>query len=72
GALLGMLSPFSKRRINLTRIESRPSKKKAWDYYFFVDLEGHIKTPAVEAAIKELSGRCRHLAVLGSYPAAEV
>ena len=71
GALLGMLEPFSKRGINMTRIESRPSKKKAWDYYFFVDLEGHISDPAVKAAVDELAGRCRHLEVLGSYPVAE-
>jgi chorismate mutase/prephenate dehydratase len=71
GALHGMLEPFSRRGINLTRIESRPSKKKAWDYYFFVDLEGHLEDPAVREAVDELSGRCRHLEVLGSYPAAE-
>ncbi|MEW6101204.1 MAG: prephenate dehydratase, partial [Candidatus Omnitrophota bacterium] len=41
GALHDMLMPFKKHKINLTKIESRPSKKKAWDYYFFVDLEGH-------------------------------
>ena len=71
GALQGMLEPFSQRGINLTRIESRPSKRKAWDYYFFVDLEGHLEDPPVKAAIEELAGRCRHLEVLGSYPAAE-
>ena len=43
GALHDMLIPFKKYRINLTKIESRPSKKKAWDYYFFLDLEGHIQ-----------------------------
>jgi chorismate mutase/prephenate dehydratase len=72
GALLGMIEPFSKRGINLTRIESRPSKKKAWDYYFFVDLEGHIEEEKVRAAVDELAGRCRHLEVLGSYPAASL
>jgi len=41
GALHDMLVPFKKYRINLTKIESRPSKKKAWDYYFFVDMDGH-------------------------------
>jgi chorismate mutase / prephenate dehydratase len=71
GALLGMLEPFSKRGLNLTRIESRPSKKKAWDYYFFVDLDGHADDEPVKAAIEELAGRCRHIEVLGSYPAAD-
>jgi len=71
GALQGMLEPFSQRGINLTRIESRPSKKRAWDYYFFADLAGHAEDAPVKAAIEELAGRCRHLEVLGSYPAAE-
>ena len=71
GALYDMLRTFSDRGINLTRIESRPSKKKAWDYYFFVDLVGHSDDPEVGQAIEELSSRCRHLEVLGSYPRAE-
>lgn len=71
GALQGMLEPFSRRGINLTRIESRPSKKKAWDYYFFIDLEGHIADERVKTAVDELAGRCRHLEVLGAYPAAD-
>jgi chorismate mutase / prephenate dehydratase len=68
GALHDMLVPFKKNRINLTKIESRPSKKKAWDYYFFVDLCGHQQEPAVRRAIGELEKKCRFLKVLGSYP----
>ena len=41
GALMRMLEPFSKRSLNLTKIESRPGRRKAWDYYFFVDVLGH-------------------------------
>jgi len=71
GALYNMLSPFKKHGINLTKIESRPSKKKAWDYYFFVDLEGHRDTPRVKKAILELENKCKFLKILGSYPVGE-
>ncbi|MFH0935615.1 MAG: prephenate dehydratase [Candidatus Omnitrophota bacterium] len=71
GALYEMLLPFKKYRINLTRIESRPSKKKAWDYYFFVDLEGHQDNPGIKKALSELDNRCTFLKVLGSYPTGE-
>jgi chorismate mutase / prephenate dehydratase len=71
GALYEMLMPFKKYRINLTRIESRPSKKKAWDYYFFVDLQGHQDNPRIKKALAELENRCTFLKVLGSYPVGE-
>lgn len=71
GALHDMLLPFKKYRINLTKIESRPSKKKIWDYYFFVDLEGHRNQPAVKKALAELENRCTFLKILGSYPVGE-
>lgn len=72
GALYAMLQPFKKYGINLTKIESRPSRRKAWDYYFFVDLEGHCQDEKVEKALKELEKECRHLKVLGSYPLQEM
>ena len=68
GALFKMLEPFRSAGINLTRIESRPSKKRAWDYVFFVDLEGHIDEPRVAQALGDLGGRCKFVSVLGSYP----
>ncbi|MDD4980540.1 MAG: prephenate dehydratase [Candidatus Omnitrophica bacterium] len=71
GALHDMLIPFKKNRINLTKIESRPSKKKAWDYYFFVDLEGHKDDPRIKKALSALENKCRFLKVLGSYPIGE-
>jgi chorismate mutase/prephenate dehydratase len=71
GALHDMLLPFKKNRINLTKIESRPSKKKAWDYYFFVDLEGHYENPKVKKALAQLDSKCKFLKVLGSYPVGE-
>jgi len=71
GALHEMLEPFRKYKVNLNKIESRPSKKKAWDYYFFIDLEGHILEPRIKKAIDELENKCKFLKVLGSYPVGE-
>lgn len=72
GALHDMLVPFKKARINLTKIESRPSKKRAWSYFFFVDFEGHRQDPRVRRVLKALERKCVFFKVLGSYPKAEV
>jgi len=71
GALHDMLMSFKKYRINLTKIESRPSKRKAWDYYFFIDLEGHKDNSNVKKAILDLEKKCKFLKILGSYPVGE-
>ncbi|NQT32376.1 MAG: prephenate dehydratase [Candidatus Omnitrophica bacterium] len=68
GVLHDMLTPFKKAGINLTKIESRPSKKKAWKYYFFLDMEGHCQAPRVEKTLKDLKKKCHFLKILGSYP----
>jgi chorismate mutase/prephenate dehydratase len=68
GALMGLLEPFNKRGLNLTKIESRPSRKRAWDYIFFVDVEGHMSDPKLQAAFKEVKPHVTFLRVLGSYP----
>jgi len=68
GALYKMLKPFARRNINLTKIESRPIKTKAWEYVFFVDLDGHINDRKLKAALGELEGACSFLKILGSYP----
>jgi chorismate mutase/prephenate dehydratase len=70
GALHDTLTPFKKNRINLTKIESRPSKRRHWEYYFFVDLEGHYEDKKVRKALLELKSECLHLKILGSYPIA--
>lgn len=70
GILWRMLEPFSKWGVNLTKIESRPLKKRAWEYIFFLDMEGHIDNEPVRAAINELEPHCKFLKVLGSYPRA--
>ncbi len=67
-----MLEPFAKHGINLTKIESRPSRKKVWEYVFFVDLEGHVEDPDVGEALSELAEMCIFLKVLGSYPRSAV
>ncbi|MGY8655388.1 MAG: prephenate dehydratase [Verrucomicrobiia bacterium] len=68
GALHKALEPFRRRRINMTKIESRPSKRKAWEYFFFVDIDGHEKDTKVANALKSLSDHCSLVKVLGSYP----
>jgi chorismate mutase/prephenate dehydratase len=68
GALYDVLSSFKKHKINLTKIESRPSKKKVWEYYFFVDFEGHKSLPLVQKALGELEKKCIFVKILGSYP----
>ena len=68
GALYEMLEPIRANKINMTKIESRPSKKKAWDYYFFIDMEGHVEDKQVKKTLEEIEGQVRFLKVLGSYP----
>jgi chorismate mutase/prephenate dehydratase len=69
GALYRILEPFVKAGINLTKIESRPAKSRAWEYVIFVDFEGHQETPAVATALREIGERTLYLKILGSYPA---
>ena len=72
GALHGLLQPLFDSKINLTRIESRPSRKKAWEYVFFVDLLGHIDEPEIKQALESISEHCVEMKVLGSYPRGDV
>jgi chorismate mutase/prephenate dehydratase len=72
GALFRMLQPFADNGINLTKIESRPSKKQVWEYVFYVDLEGHGSDPRVQRALEILREECMFLKVLGSYPKARL
>ena len=70
GALYEALAPFREAGLNMTKIESRPSRVKAWEYWFFVDFEGHEEEERVKSALQELARHCEMLTVLGSYPAA--
>lgn len=72
GALYEILQPFRDAKINLTKIESRPSRKKAWEYIFFVDMEGHTEDKKLKNAIEEVKEGCLYLKVLGSYPAGDI
>jgi chorismate mutase/prephenate dehydratase len=67
GALYEVLTPFKKAGMNLTKIESRPSKRKAWEYIFFIDMDGHAQDKKVKKALKEIEKDCIFLKVLGSY-----
>lgn len=69
GALYDLLRPFASYGISMTKIESRPSRRKAWEYIFFVDVEGHIEEERVNKAVEEIKGRCLFMKILGSYPA---
>jgi chorismate mutase / prephenate dehydratase len=68
GALYEMLDPIRKNRVNMTKIESRPSKKRAWDYYFFIDMEGHVSDAKVKKTLSAMETRVKFVKVLGSYP----
>lgn len=68
GALERALHAFSSHGINLSKIESRPSRKKAWDYVFFIDLIGHYADDPVRSALIELKKHCSFVKWLGSYP----
>jgi chorismate mutase/prephenate dehydratase len=70
GALYRLLTPFAKHGINLTRIESRPSRRRKWDYVFFLDAEGHMADPKLSQALADLKEQAPLFKVLGSYPQA--
>lgn len=68
GALLSLLEPFQRLNINLSKIESRPSKRRPWDYLFFIDMERGIKHPDTQKVLEEIKENSVFLKVLGSYP----
>jgi chorismate mutase / prephenate dehydratase len=70
GALVDVLNVFRDAGISLTMITSRPSKKRNWEYYFFVDAEGHAENPTVRQAIEDARQHCIELEILGSFPKA--
>jgi chorismate mutase/prephenate dehydratase len=70
GALHKLLEPFHLHNIDLTRVETRPSRTGAWTYVFFIDFVGHVDDPLISEVMKEVAGRCADLKLLGSYPKA--
>jgi chorismate mutase/prephenate dehydratase len=71
GALYQVLKEFAERNINLTKIESRPTKRKPWEYNFYLDFEGHRNEKTCAKALKELSDKSILVKILGSYPKAK-
>ena len=68
GTLFRVLQVFYEKGINLTKIESRPNKRKPWEYIFFIDFEGHATDPHVAEALSEVKGHVLFVKLLGSYP----
>lgn len=71
GILFRVLGGFAERGLNMTKIESRPSRRRAWEYIFFVDVDGHQRDPVLAEALGAVRGQCESLKVLGSYPKGE-
>lgn len=71
GALFAILGEFAERKINLTKIESRPTKETPWEYNFYVDLDGHIKDKVVNDALEAIKDKTSFIKILGSYRKAE-
>ena len=72
GALHNLLMPLAEVGVDLTKIESRPSRKKAWDYVFFIDLVGHVEDSNIKSALEKIAEHCTELKILGSYPQGDV
>ena len=71
GAVHDLLVPLKKHGVSMTRFESRPAKSGQWEYYFYIDIQGHINQAPVAAALQELQSLCAFYKILGSYPVSE-
>lgn len=71
GAVHDMLVPLKRHGVSMTRFESRPARSGQWEYFFYIDLQGHPSEPNVAAALQDLRGICAFYKVLGSYPLAD-
>jgi chorismate mutase/prephenate dehydratase len=68
GALHTLMGCFARHGVNLSNIQSRPSKRKVWNYYFFVEMDGHSSDSDLQGALEELEQQCQMVKVLGSWP----
>jgi chorismate mutase/prephenate dehydratase len=68
GAVYNMLAPLAKHGVSMTRFESRPARMGSWEYYFYVDVEGHASSDKVASALAELKEKAAFFKILGSYP----
>jgi chorismate mutase/prephenate dehydratase len=66
-----LLVPLKANGVSMTRFESRPAKSGQWEYYFYIDIQGHISQAPVAAALEELKNLCAFYKVLGSYPVSD-
>ena len=71
GAVHDLLVPLKNHGVSMTRFESRPARSGQWEYYFYIDLEGHPSQPNVAGALEELQSLCAFYKLLGSYPVGE-
>jgi chorismate mutase/prephenate dehydratase len=71
GAVHDLLVPLKANGVSMTRFESRPAKSGQWEYYFYIDIAGHISQPPVAAALEQLKNLCAFYKVLGSYPVSD-
>jgi len=72
GVLHDLLDPLARHGVSMTRIESRPSRRKKWDYVFFIDIAGHVEDDNVRDALAEIEQHANLMRVLGAYPKAVV
>jgi chorismate mutase/prephenate dehydratase len=68
GAVYNLLAPLARHGVSMTRFESRPARMGTWEYYFYVDVEGHVQQPSVARALEELKNDAAFFKILGSYP----
>ncbi|MGH6628077.1 MAG: prephenate dehydratase [Burkholderiaceae bacterium] len=71
GAVHDILVPLKEHGVSMTRFESRPARSGQWEYYFYIDVQGHPSQPHVAAALKDLQGLCAFYKMLGTYPVSE-
>ena len=72
GAVVDLIEPLKRHGVSMTHFESRPSPDRLWEYYFFLDVQGHITDPKVEVALADVKAQSSYFKVVGSYPAAVV
>lgn len=72
GAVVDILEPLKRHSVSMTHLESRPSPDRLWEYYFFVDIQGHVTEPHVAEALADVAAASSYFKVVGSYPAAVV
>ena len=71
GAVHDLLVPLKKHGVSMTRFESRPARSGQWEYYFYIDIQGHTSQAPVTAALEELKSLCAYYKVLGTYPVSD-